>query len=63
MRMNVDEKRGRPNTRWLNMIENNIRATGVCMCVCVRDVEDRDKWRSWTRVLTLNSGEENKEEK
>jgi hypothetical protein len=34
MKINVERKRGRgrPKKRWLNMIENDMRAVGVCMC-------------------------------
>jgi len=35
---------------------NYMRAAG--MCVCVEDVENRDKWRSRTRWPTSNSLEE-----
>jgi len=41
MRINVKGSRGRPNKRWLNTIENNLkRALGVC----VGGVEYRNKW-------------------
>jgi len=36
--------RGRPKKRWQNTIENDTKATDV------DDVEDRNKWRSRTRV-------------
>jgi hypothetical protein len=39
MKMNVKAKRGRPNKIWLDMIENDMRAIGVC----VGDVENRDE--------------------
>jgi len=43
MKTNVDGKRGRgrPKKRWLDTIENDMRAVGVC----VGDVENQDKWR------------------
>jgi len=49
MRMNVEGRkgRGRPKTRWLNTVENDMRTVAD---VCVGNVEDRDKWRSTTRV-------------
>jgi len=41
MRESVEGKggRGRPKNRWLDAIENGVRAAGVC----VRDAENRDK--------------------
>jgi hypothetical protein len=53
MKMNVDGKigRGKPKKRSLDMIENDMRAVADFCCVCIRDVENRDKWRFWTRVV------------
>jgi hypothetical protein len=41
MQINVEGKRrrGRPKKRWLDTIENEIRAFGVC----IGDVENRDE--------------------
>jgi hypothetical protein len=46
MKMNVEGKtgRGRPKKRWLDTIENDMRAVGVCL----GDVKNRDEWRSLT---------------
>ncbi|KAL4132087.1 hypothetical protein QTP88_009302 [Uroleucon formosanum] len=43
MKMNVEMKRGRgrPKKRWLENIENDVKAFGLC----IEDVKDRDKWR------------------
>ncbi|KAL4126178.1 hypothetical protein QTP88_010404 [Uroleucon formosanum] len=48
MKMNVDGKRGRgrPQKRWLENMERDMRAVGVC----IGDVKDRYKWRFRTRV-------------
>jgi len=47
MKMNVEWKRGRgrPKERWLDAIENDMRAVGVC----VENVENRGKWRFKTK--------------
>ena len=43
----VDKRgRGRPKKRWLENIEEDMRAVGVC----IGDVKDRDRWRFRTRV-------------
>jgi len=43
MKMNVEGKirRGKSKKRWLETIENDMRAVGVCK----GDVENREKWR------------------
>jgi len=48
LKINVKGKRGRgrPKKRWLDTIENNMRAVGVC----VRDVENRNKRRFRTKM-------------
>jgi len=45
IKMNVDRKsgRGKLEQRWLNTIENDMRAAFVCL-------KNRDKWRSRTKV-------------
>jgi hypothetical protein len=47
MKMNVERKlrQGRSKIRWLDTIENYMRA----VVVCVGDVEDRHEWRFGTR--------------
>jgi len=46
--MDVEGKRGRgrPKKRWLETLENDMRAVGVCR----GDVIDQIKWRCRTRV-------------
>jgi hypothetical protein len=39
-------RRGRPKKRWLDMIENDMRAISVC----IGDKENRDEWSFRTRV-------------
>jgi len=48
MKMNVERRRERgiPKKRLSDTVEGDMRAAGVC----VEDDEDRDKWRSRTRV-------------
>jgi hypothetical protein len=48
MKINVEGKRGRrrPKKRWLDTIENDMRAVGVC----VRDVENQEEWWLRTKV-------------
>jgi hypothetical protein len=48
-KINIDGKRRRrrPKNRWLDTIENDIKAVGVC----VRDVENRDQWKFGTKVV------------
>jgi hypothetical protein len=48
MKMNIEAKRrrGRLKKRWLDSIENDMRAIGVCK----GDVENLNKWRFRTRV-------------
>jgi hypothetical protein len=52
MKMKIEEKsgRGRPKKRWLDTIEYDIRAIGVC----VGDVENRDEWRFKTGMVDSN---------
>jgi len=48
MKVNVEGKKGRgkPKKKWLDTVENDMRAVGVC----VEDVENRKKWRFKTKV-------------
>jgi hypothetical protein len=46
MKMNVEGEKGKPRKRWLDTIENDMRAVDVC----VGDVENRDGRRLRTRV-------------
>jgi len=48
MKINVEGKRGirKPKKKWLNTIENDMRADGLC----VGDVENRDNWRFRKKV-------------
>jgi len=46
MIINVEGRRGKLKKWWLNTIESDMRAAGVCP----RDVEGRDKCSSKTRV-------------
>jgi len=50
IRMNNEGRRRKPKKRWLDMIEGNIRATGMC----VEYVKDQDKWKSRTKVANPN---------
>jgi len=36
MTKNNEGRRGRPKKGWFDTIENDMRAAGVCVCVCVR---------------------------
>jgi hypothetical protein len=46
MKMNVngEKRRGRSKNRWLDLIENDMKAIDMC-------VENRDEWRFRTRVV------------
>lgn len=54
MKMNFERRRGgsgRPKTNgWIQLKNNDMKATAY---VCVGDVEDRDMWRSGTRVAQI----------
>jgi hypothetical protein len=60
IKINEKSGKGKPKKRWLDTIENDMRAVDVC----VGDVENLDKWRIRTRMSTPNSWEkgEGKEE-
>lgn len=49
MKTNVEgrKRRGRSKKRWLNTVENDMKAFGVCL----EDIENRDEWRFRTRVV------------
>jgi hypothetical protein len=49
MKMNVEGKRGSPIKKWLDTIENDIRAVGVC----VGNVENQDEWMLKTKVTNF----------
>jgi hypothetical protein len=49
MKMNVKGNRGRgkPKNRWLDTIENDMRAVNVCS----GDVGNQGEWNFWTRTV------------
>jgi hypothetical protein len=55
MKIDIERERGRgrPKMIRLDTIENNKRAIGVRVCVCIGDVENCDKWKLRTRVVDL----------
>jgi hypothetical protein len=57
IKMNVEDKRRRLKKRWLDTIENDMRAVGVC----VGDLENRDEWRFRATVADSKVGEKAKE--
>jgi hypothetical protein len=48
MKINIEGKRGRgkPKKRWLDMIEDDMRAISVS----IGDVENRDEWKFRTMI-------------
>lgn len=46
IRMNVKGRREIPKNIWSDKMENDMKAA----CVCIRDIEDRDKWILRTRL-------------
>jgi hypothetical protein len=61
MKRRVEGKRRRriPKKRWLDTIENDIKAVGVC----VSNVENRDNWRFRTKVAQIIGSKVKKKKK